>query len=219
MSQTDYADLMPHRSAAHGDPGAVAAHGAAARRIDYVVCGTVIQEVRTSNVAREAALGAGIPEAVPAHTVTMACISSNVAMTTAMGAIAAGQAEVVLVGGTESMSDVPIRFSRNVRKAMIKSQKAKSLFDYVPLLRYGLAAARRRGHRWTIARHAMRSAACTPQGDRPARPEARAAGCGGVQHGRDDGPRRPAAAAFGIAHGAGGRTAPHAHLNRHGVAR
>jgi len=45
--------------------------------IDRVILGTVIQEVRTSNLAREAALAAGIPDKVPANTVTMACISSN----------------------------------------------------------------------------------------------------------------------------------------------
>ena len=48
----------------------------------YVINGIVIQEVKTSNIAREAALGAGIPDSVPAHTVTMACISSNQAITT-----------------------------------------------------------------------------------------------------------------------------------------
>lgn len=47
----------------------------------YVINGIVIQEVKTSNIAREAALGAGIPDSVPAHTVTMACISSNQAIT------------------------------------------------------------------------------------------------------------------------------------------
>lgn len=50
--------------------------------IDYIVMGTVIQEVKTSNVAREAALGAGFSDKTPAHTVTMACISSNQAITT-----------------------------------------------------------------------------------------------------------------------------------------
>jgi acetyl-CoA acyltransferase len=42
--------------------------------------GTVIQEVKTSNIAREAALGAGFSQQTPANTVTMACISSNVAI-------------------------------------------------------------------------------------------------------------------------------------------
>lgn len=44
--------------------------------------GTVIQEVKTSNVAREASLGAGFSQKTPSHTVTMACISANQAMTT-----------------------------------------------------------------------------------------------------------------------------------------
>uniref|UniRef100_A0A8C8YT13 Trifunctional enzyme subunit beta, mitochondrial n=1 Tax=Prolemur simus TaxID=1328070 RepID=A0A8C8YT13_PROSS len=50
--------------------------------VDYIIFGTVIQEVKTSNVAREAALGAGFSDKTPAHTVTMACISANQAMTT-----------------------------------------------------------------------------------------------------------------------------------------
>lgn len=50
--------------------------------VEYIVYGSVIQEVKTSNIAREAALAAGYSDKTPAHTVTMACISSNVAMTT-----------------------------------------------------------------------------------------------------------------------------------------
>lgn len=50
--------------------------------IDYIVYGTVIQEVKTSNIGREAALAAGFSDKTPAHTVTMACISSNQAITT-----------------------------------------------------------------------------------------------------------------------------------------
>lgn len=45
--------------------------------VDYIVYGTVIQEVKTSNIGREAALSAGFSNKTPAHTVTMACISSN----------------------------------------------------------------------------------------------------------------------------------------------
>jgi len=48
--------------------------------IDYIVYGSVIQEVKTSNIAREAALAAGFSNKTPAHTVTMACISSNAVM-------------------------------------------------------------------------------------------------------------------------------------------
>ena len=50
-----------------------------------------MQEVKTSNIAREAALGAGFSDRIPAHTVTMACISSNQAITTCLGLMAQGQ--------------------------------------------------------------------------------------------------------------------------------
>lgn len=49
--------------------------------VDYIVYGTVIQEVKTSNIGREAALSAGFSDKTPAHTVTMACISSNAVCT------------------------------------------------------------------------------------------------------------------------------------------
>ena len=92
--------------------------------IDYVLFGTVIQESRTSNIAREAAINSGIPNFVPAHTVTMACISANQAITTAAEKIMAGQAEVVLCGGCETFSDVPIRFSKPMRKKFLGLAKA-----------------------------------------------------------------------------------------------
>jgi acetyl-CoA acyltransferase len=92
--------------------------------IDYVNFGTVIQETRTSNIAREASLGAGIPLSVPSHTVTQACISANQAITSGAEKILAGQADVVLAGGCETFSDVPIRLSRPLRLKAMALQKA-----------------------------------------------------------------------------------------------
>src|SRR5699024_4901650 len=80
--------------------------------LDRVIFGNVIQDVNTSNVARESALGAGLPSSVPAHTVTMACISSNQAITSGIDLIRSGQAKTILAGGTETMSDIPIRFQK-----------------------------------------------------------------------------------------------------------
>ena len=40
-------------------------------QIDYVICGTVIQEVRTNNIARDAAINAGLPNSIGGHTVSM----------------------------------------------------------------------------------------------------------------------------------------------------
>ena len=59
--------------------------------VQYICAGTVIQEVKTSNVTREAALGAGFSDRIPAHTVTMACISSNQSITTCLGLMSAGK--------------------------------------------------------------------------------------------------------------------------------
>uniref|UniRef100_A0A665WS92 Trifunctional enzyme subunit beta, mitochondrial n=1 Tax=Echeneis naucrates TaxID=173247 RepID=A0A665WS92_ECHNA len=81
MSGTTYADLMPHDLARAALQGLLHKTGLPKDAVDYIIYGTVIQEVKTSNVAREAALGAGFSDKIPAHTVTMACISSNQAMT------------------------------------------------------------------------------------------------------------------------------------------
>jgi len=91
--------------------------------IDHLYCGTVIQETRTSNIAREAAMGAGIPVSVPAHTVTMACISSSMAITTGAEKILAGAADIVVAGGVETFSDVPIRFSKPIRSRLLQFNK------------------------------------------------------------------------------------------------
>ncbi|MCJ8749912.1 hypothetical protein PDJAM_G00192930 [Pangasius djambal] len=125
---------MPHDLARGALQGLLNRTGIPKDAVDYIVYGTVIQEVKTSNVAREAALGAGFSDKIPAHTVTMACISSNQAMTTAVGLIAAGQCDAVVAGGVEFMSDVPIRHSRRMRKTMLSLNKAKTLGARLSLL-------------------------------------------------------------------------------------
>ena len=92
--------------------------------IDYVVCGNVIQEVKTSNIAREAAVNAGLPYTIPSHTVAQACISANAAIATGATAIQAGHADVVIAGGVETFSDVPIRLTRPIRQKLITLPKA-----------------------------------------------------------------------------------------------
>uniref|UniRef100_UPI00358EDD94 trifunctional enzyme subunit beta, mitochondrial n=1 Tax=Myxine glutinosa TaxID=7769 RepID=UPI00358EDD94 len=141
MSGTTYADLMPHDLGRAALQGLLSRTGISHDAVDHIVMGTVIQEVKTSNVARESALGAGFSDKTPAHTVTMACISSNQAMTTAVGLIAAGQCEVVVAGGVEFMSDVPIRHSRAMRRTMLSLNRAKTLRQ-----RLGLLASLRPGH-------------------------------------------------------------------------
>lgn len=102
-------------------------------QVDYLVMGTVIQEVKTANIAREASLAAGFTDRIPAHTVTQACISANQAITNGIGQITSGQSEVVIAGGVETMSDVPIRYNRNVRKLLLSLNKAKTTPDRLAL--------------------------------------------------------------------------------------
>ncbi|XP_056150522.1 trifunctional enzyme subunit beta, mitochondrial [Lampris incognitus] len=134
LSGTTYNDLMPHDLARASLQGLLNKTGIPRDAVDYIIYGTVIQEVKTSNVAREAALGAGFSDKIPAHTVTMACISSNQAMTSAVGLIAAGQCDAVVAGGVEFMSDVPIRHSRKMRKTMLSLNKAKTVGQRLSLI-------------------------------------------------------------------------------------
>merc|ERR1719412_467449 len=126
MSGTDYKNLMPHDLQRYALTGLVNKTGIDRDIVDYICTGTVIQEVKTSNIAREAALGAGFSDRIPAHTVTMACISSNQSITTCLGLMSQGVYDVCVAGGVETMSDVPIRHSRKMRQWMLASQKMKT---------------------------------------------------------------------------------------------
>uniref|UniRef100_A0A8I3Q5Q9 Trifunctional enzyme subunit beta, mitochondrial n=1 Tax=Canis lupus familiaris TaxID=9615 RepID=A0A8I3Q5Q9_CANLF len=134
QSGTSYKDLMPHDLARAAFSGLLHRTNVSKDVVDYIIFGTVIQEVKTSNVAREAALGAGFSDKTPAHTVTMACISANQAMITGVGLIASGQCDVVVAGGVELMSDVPIVIQEEIRKMMLDLNKAKTLGQRLSLL-------------------------------------------------------------------------------------
>lgn len=103
--------------------------------VGLLVMGNVIQEAATSNLGREVVLGAGLPPSCPAHTVTMACVSSLQAFLTAAHTVAAGEVEVAIAAGAETLSDAPIRFRRTVRKRLIAAQRARGLAGYLRLLR------------------------------------------------------------------------------------
>ena len=78
-----------------------------ARLIDWVIAGCVGQSSDAPNIARVSALRAGIPVEVPGFTTAMNCASGLSAIVEAYKTIIAGDADVVLVGGTESMSNIP----------------------------------------------------------------------------------------------------------------
>ncbi len=109
--------------------------------IDHLVFGTVVQSVLEPNIAREVGLGSGVPPSVPAFTVGRACASSNQAITSGAEQIALGLADVVIAGGAESLTDVPILFSDEMRDALVAASKARTATDRVKAF-----AAVRPGH-------------------------------------------------------------------------
>jgi acetyl-CoA acyltransferase len=99
----------------------------AGSEVDEVIYGTVVHSVQAPNIAREVMLRAGIPPKVPAFTVSRACASSNQAITSAAEAIALGQADVVLAGGAESLTDIPIMVSKPMRDRLVAASKARTM--------------------------------------------------------------------------------------------
>jgi len=109
--------------------------GLAPSEVEQLIFGCVIAEPRTSNVAREVSLAAGLPKTVAAYTVSEACISANQAIANASDQIARGNADVVIAGGTDITSDVPIRYSKRMRQKLIRANKAKGLKDYFEIFK------------------------------------------------------------------------------------
>lgn len=130
-SSTDYKKLMAYDLGRMAVSGLLSRNSVIPENIDRVIMGTVIQEVKTSNVARECALGAGIPDSVPAFTTTMACISSNQAAASGIDLIRSGQANIIVAGGTETMSDIPVRFRKKFRQKVLEARKYRSPLDFL----------------------------------------------------------------------------------------
>jgi len=88
----------------------LARHELEAARLDEVILGNCAQPAEAANVARVTALRAGIPERVPGATVHRNCASGMEAVAAASDRIQAGRARLVLAGGMESMSRIPLLF-------------------------------------------------------------------------------------------------------------
>src|SRR5882672_2519303 len=93
-------------------------------RIDQVIFGCVAQPADAANVARVIALRAGVPESVPAVTVHRNCASGCEALTQAYEKFAAERGSVFVVGGTESMSQIPLLFKQSTAAKFAALSKA-----------------------------------------------------------------------------------------------
>lgn len=137
-SGTDYYDLMAWELGRHAVKGLMAKTGVDSAMIDHIIMGSVATDIATTNVAREIGLGAGLPERIPAHTCTVACISANMAVTTAADMILAGKADAVIAGGVESFSDPDIKISKRYRRFLLDMtmfNRPKTLGGKLKLLR------------------------------------------------------------------------------------
>jgi len=102
--------------------------------VDAVVYGTVVPSVIAPNIAREVSLLPLLPKGVQAFTVSRACASANQAITDGADQIVLGHADVIIAGGAESLSNVPILHSRGMSEALVAASRAKSFGGRVKAL-------------------------------------------------------------------------------------
>jgi acetyl-CoA acetyltransferase family protein len=105
--------------------------------LDAVVAGNVGQPTHAANVARVIALRAGIPAAVPAHTVHRNCASGFEALTQCADQFALGRGRLFLALGVESMSNYPLLFGAEARSRFEARSRAKTrLARFRAMLRF-----------------------------------------------------------------------------------
>src|SRR5947209_15144269 len=99
--------------------------------VDEVVFGQVVPSALVPNVGREVSLLPQFPKDIPAYSLTRACASANQAVTAAHDQIVLGHADVILAGGVESLSDIPILASRRLADILVEASKAKTAVQRV----------------------------------------------------------------------------------------
>jgi len=102
--------------------------------VDEVYFGQVLPSVLAPNLAREVALLPQFSPTIPAASVNRACASANSAIAAGHDQIAVGHADVVVAGGAESLSDIPILHSRKFSDLLIGLSKARSQVQRLRLL-------------------------------------------------------------------------------------
>ncbi|NUM80130.1 thiolase family protein [bacterium] len=95
-------------------------------QIDEVIVGNIAQPPEATNVARIIALESGIPKHVPAFTVQRNCASGMQAIADAYLRISSGMADVIVAGGVESMSNIPLLFAQTFTDKFAEFYKARS---------------------------------------------------------------------------------------------
>jgi acetyl-CoA acyltransferase len=102
--------------------------------VDEMYFGQVVPSPLAPNLAREVSLLPQFPRDIPAASVNRACASANTAIAAAADQIAARRADVVIAGGAESLSDIPVLHSRRFSDLLIALSRARSLGERVRLV-------------------------------------------------------------------------------------
>ena len=97
------------------------------KEVQAIAFGTVIPSVLAPNIAREVSLMPMLPKGCEAYTVSRACASANQAITDAANQIVLGHYDVMIAGGAESLSNVPILHSRSFSDILVAASKAKTM--------------------------------------------------------------------------------------------
>src|SRR5258706_16381727 len=95
--------------------------------VDEVIFGQVVPSALVPNVGREVSLLPQLPKEIPAYSVNRACASANQAITAAQDQIVLGHSNVIIAGGAEALSDIPILASRRLADILVEASKAKPL--------------------------------------------------------------------------------------------
>jgi acetyl-CoA acyltransferase len=132
---TDFLELSAYDLGRFAVAALMQKTGAPGAAIGTMIYGIVIPNPKMPNISREVCLGAGLPNTVACHTVSVACISANQAITNAADQIERGYVDAAVAGGCDTMSDAPILYQRKMRKKFIASQKAKGFKDYYRLFK------------------------------------------------------------------------------------
>ncbi len=93
-------------------------------QIDQLVFGSVIQDPSAPNIAREIGLACDLPDTVDAFSVTRACATSSQSFVSGAESILLGDADIVLTGGSDSLSNPPVMFSDEFVSVMMDAQAA-----------------------------------------------------------------------------------------------
>jgi acetyl-CoA acyltransferase len=102
--------------------------------VEAIVYGTVVQSVIAPNIAREVSLLPMLPRGCEAYTVSRACASANQAITDAADQIVLGHHDVIIAGGAESLSNVPILHSRRMSQKLVSLSRARSVSQRLSLV-------------------------------------------------------------------------------------